>query len=100
MGSLRTQTSHLMPCLVCLIPEFSPSMQCALQSSSAVRTALALSSAGSATNNGTASMEAMKSSAVKVGRGWHGADKYLPHAQAKAVSSVFPSCEMRAEAGS
>lgn len=74
--ALRTLTSHLTPCLACLIPGCFPPAQCALQSSSAARTALASSSAGSATSSWTASTGAMKSSAVKVRRRQCWADKY------------------------
>lgn len=54
-------------------------LQCALQSSSAERTAPASSSAESATSSGTVPTGPMRSSAVKVGRVWGGgrADKCL-----------------------
>lgn len=77
-GALRALTSHLKPCLACLIPGHFPPMQCALQSSSAARTALASRSARSAISSWTASTGAMRSSAVKVGRGRRGVGRYLP----------------------
>lgn len=56
-------------CLACLTAMCFPPVQCALPSSSAVRTALASSSAGSATSSWTVSTGVMRSTAVEVGRG-------------------------------